>query len=227
MKYKTKLVREDKKDMIVFLPPKTMLGYLFAVKRKIPKDFGIIEFQYPKKILTTDAIETKNNFLDFIKHITKDLRKLNKIKKRNFYFIGHSLGGLFGMIIADKIDVKKMVLLVPGYNLAEAFWHSKSKQTTFCREQMIKNGMTLKKLKELWKTISPDHYFHKKAIKSEYYIKLSKKDKVIPYKNGLELIKKLEKKKTHMILKTSYLPHTLTVVFYTIFPKEIIRFLKK
>ena len=176
---------------------------------------------------STDAIETKNNFLDFIKHITKDLRKLNKIKKRNFYFIGHSLGGLFGMIIADKIDVKKMVLLVPGYNLAEAFWHSKSKQTTFCREQMIKNGMTLKKLKELWKTISPDHYFHKKAIKSEYYIKLSKKDKVIPYKNGLELIKKLEKKKTHMILKTSYLPHTLTVVFYTIFPKEIIRFLKK
>jgi len=227
MQFKTTYIRKNNKDLIIFLPPKAKIDYLFALKRKIPETFGIIEFQYPKEILTPNAIETKNNFLDFLKHVTDELKKLNKKKKRNLYFIGHSLGGLFGMIIADKIDVKKMVLLVPGYNLAQAFWKSKSKQTIYCREEMKKNGMTLKKLKELWGPISPDSYFHKKAFKSEYYIKLSKKDKVIPYSNGLKLIKELEKKKTHLILKTSYLPHTLTVVFYTLFPKEIIRFLKK
>ena len=86
MQFKTTYIRKNNKDLIIFLPPKTKVDYLFALKRKIPETFGIIEFQYPKEILTPNAIETKNNFLDFLKHVTDELKKLNKKKKRNLYF---------------------------------------------------------------------------------------------------------------------------------------------
>ena len=68
------------------------------------------------------------------------------------------MGGLFCMIIADKIKVEKVKLIVPGYNLAEAFW--KGVETQDLKNKMIKEcGTTLPKLEKIWEKISPDYYF--------------------------------------------------------------------
>ncbi len=138
---------------------------------------------------------------------------------------GHSLGGLFCMIVADKIDIKKLVLIAPAYNLAECFWNGSKTQDL--KRTMEQNGITLKRLRILWKEISPDYYFKSKAIKSKYLIKLAKKDTIIPYENGIKLASLFKRKNIDFKLKIgNTFPHELMLVSEAILPINSIRFFR-
>ena len=124
---------------------------------------------------------------------------------------GQSLGGLFCMIISDKMKIEKVKLIVPGYNLAEAFWKGESTQTL--KNKMVeKYKTTLPELKKIWKEISPDYYFKNKSFNTEFNITLSKLDKLIPISNGKKLIKALKEKNIKEHISWTKLPHQLEML---------------
>jgi hypothetical protein len=92
---------------------------------------------------------------------------------------------------------------------------------------MEQNVVTLKKLKILWKEVSPDYYFKSKAIKSKYLIKLSKKDTAIPYKNGIKLVSLFRQKNIDFKLKIGNIfPHELKLISEAMLPISTIRFFR-
>ncbi|MFA6354991.1 MAG: hypothetical protein WCW65_01020 [Candidatus Paceibacterota bacterium] len=188
----------------------------FLIRKAIPKEYGYIQYAYPNKILCSDPIKTKDNFSHLINTIIKDLDSLKDKKQRYFYMYGQSLGGLFCMIISDKIKMEKVMLIVPGYNLAEAFWKGASTQEL--KNKMIKDyKTTLSKLKKIWKEISPDYYFKRKSHNTEFNIILSKNDKVIPISNGKKLINLLKDKNIKEHISWTHLPHQLEMLKEGIF----------
>jgi esterase/lipase len=148
--------RLNKEKIIVLVDGWASFASLYFLMREfIPEQYGYIQYAYQDKILCPDPLKTKDNFSHLINTIIKDLNNLNEKKPRSIYLYGQSLGGLFCMIVADKIKIEKVKLIVPGYNLAEAFW--KGESTQGLKNEMIKNyGTTLPELKKYWKEISPD-----------------------------------------------------------------------
>ena len=223
MKIKSENKRIDKKDIIILIPPWRVPQYFFyLIEKKIPDNFGYISYFYPEEILNSDPYLTKKYFFNFINRIISDLKALNNIKPRAFYIYGQSLGALFGMIIADRININKLVLIAPGNNLAECFWSGN--KTQHLRRLMEKNHITLVKLKNLWRKISPDNYFKNKATKSKYFVQIAKKDHVIPYQNGIKLIKLFKQKNIIFKLEKDNISHEFKLILEAIHPRKAIRF---
>ena len=192
----------ERDNIFVLVSPWKVPSFVyFLIERKIPKNFGLIHYSYPKKILDEDPFLTRKYFLEIINSISRDLAKLNNQKPRNFYMYGQSLGCLFCVIVADFIKIRKMALIVPGLSLPESFWQGNS--TRELKEKMEKKGITLAKLKEIWKDISPENYFKDKALGCEFFITLSTKDRIIPYKDGLKLIELLKSENIKFTLRKS------------------------
>ena len=218
--------RLNKKDIIILLPGWDAPDYLFnRIKREIPKTYGYIHYKYSKEILNSDPLLTREYFFTVINRIIKDLEKLNKTKPRNFYIYAQSLGTDFGVIIADEIKIKKIVLILPGDNLAEAFW--KGYKTRLLKKAMKSNGIDLEKLKKELEPISPDSFFKKNGTKSKYYIVVSNKDHIIPYRNEKNLIKILRENNISFESKISHLRHIPTIIIESLFPKAALEFLLK
>ncbi len=224
MKFKKSTARLNKKDIIILLPGWEAPNYIFnRIKRDIPKSHGYIHYEYPSKILNSDPLLTREYFFSFIYKITEDLEKLKKKKPRNFYIYAQSLGSDFAVIVADKIKIKKIVLILPGDNLAEAFW--KGIKTRPLRKTMQKNGIDLKKLKEEWAPISPDSFISKNIKTPEYFVVISKKDQIIPYKNEKNVLKIFRKNKIKFHSKVSHLRHIPTIIMESLFPGDALEFL--
>ena len=223
MKIKSENKRIGKKDIVILIPPWNMpQQFFYLIEKKIPENFGYISYYYSEEILNSDPYLTEKYFLKFINRIISDLKALNKTKPRAFYIYGQSLGALFGMIVADKIYINKLVLIAPGDNLAECFWNGN--KTQHLRRLMEKNSVTLTKLKNFWRKISPDYYFKNKAVKSKYYVQIAKKDHVIPYKNGIKLIKLFKQKNIIFKLEEDNISHEFKLILEAISSRKAIRF---
>ncbi len=219
----TKKERLNKKDIILLIDCWMAPSLLyFNLDRSIPKKFGYIHFHYSGDILTNDPKLTKKNCLKFQKEIEKNVEKLNK---KNLFIYAQSLGSIFAFMLTKKYDVKKVILIVPGDNLAESFW--KGKLTQNLKNSMSKKGNTLNELKKHWETISPDYNIVKNQ-KTEYLIELSTIDKVIPYKQGERLVSLLEENNIkYKVLKDRKHTHIFKTVYETLFPKNIFKYFKK
>ncbi|MFZ4648990.1 MAG: hypothetical protein ACOYMB_05205 [Patescibacteria group bacterium] len=212
--------RLDSENILILIDAWKSYRFLFSfVKKSIPEKYGYIYYSYPDELLNPNPSKTKENFLQLIKTIIDDLELLQKTKPRSFYMYGRSLGGLFCMIVSDKIVIKKMMLIVPGSNLAEAFWlGGGTRQLKIEMERQYKT--TLLELKERWKEISPDYYFKEKSLNTRFFIILSKNDKVIPRKNGDGLIEILKKQNIKFLLKESIFSHRLVCIKESILLKN-------
>jgi len=218
--------RINKDKIIIIIPGWKFPEIVFKeFKKEIPQEFGYIHYCYSSDLLNSDPQSTKKNCLRLMEKIEKDIHKLNKIKKRKIYLYAQSLGGIFAAYIADKIDTEKIIYIVPGENLAESFW--KSTQTQDLKKEMQRKGHNLKKLKKIWKKISPDHHLKNHAKNAFYLIKLSIHDTIIPYEQGKKLIALLKKRKFKYELKEGFLPHSELCLFECLFPQNSINFFKE
>jgi len=187
MKIKKISKRLNKEKIIILIDGWQSFESLFYfIRESVPEEYGYIQYAYTNDTLNSNPIKTKENFLHLVDVILNDIKRLKTKKKRSFYMYGQSLGGLFCMIVSDKIKIEKIRLIIPGSNLAEAFWHGEG--TIEVKNEMVKKyNMTLPKLTKIWDKISPDHYLKSKSLKTEFNLTISKNDFVIPTKNGKNL----------------------------------------
>ena len=227
MQIKIEKKRVEQENIIILIPYWSSYGtkenFFDKIKKIIPPNFGYIYYYFTKDILNSDPFLTKEYFNQLLSKIEYDIQELKKSKKRTFFIYAQSLGGLFAMIISDKEDIKKCILINPGDNLSESFWYGTATQKL--KIEMEKDGITLKKLKKIWETISPDFYFKEKARKTIFFIKLSAKDKIIPVKNGEKLIELFKLKKIEYILHKNFLSHPLSLLYESLYPRKTLSFL--
>jgi hypothetical protein len=219
MQTKKETKRINKNKIIVLLPfwsdekIKEKIGeYTFdSVKEYIPQDFGYIYYKYSEDLINSDPRLTRKYFNKLISEISSDIKKIQgKKNKKEFYIFAQSLGGLFAMIISDKVNIKKISLICPGDNLAECFWNGVATQKI--KQKMKENGIKKDELKKIWLKISPDYYFKNKSKKTKFYIELSKKDKVIPYKNGNNLVRLLKERRINFEINKNALSHEIALM---------------
>lgn len=214
----TKIKKRLNKEKIIVLVDgwDSFASLYYLMRESIPEEYGYIQYAYPNELLCYDPLKTKAHFMHLIETILKDLNTLKNKKPRSFYLYGQSLGGLFCMIVSDKIKIEKVKLIVPGYNLAEAFWMGES--TQYLKNKMIeKFNTTLPELKKHWKEISPDHYFKNKSHNAEFDITLSRHDKVIPISNGKKLLKLLKEENIKEHVSWTNLSHVMEALHEGIF----------
>ena len=131
------------------------------------------------------------------------------------------------MISNSSKDISKIVLNTVGGDLAETVWSWDIAKPWF-KNDIVKQGIKLQELKQIWKDISPinniDNLQGKKIL-----MYISKKDNIIPYESqALTLFKALENKGYKVKLVTNnYLHHAFTVAYNLLRPKLYLKFLNR
>jgi esterase/lipase len=209
----------DQEDIVILIPPWKAPKNLFSkIKRTMPAHIGYIEYAYTDDMLQADPYVTKQNILELVSTINKDIEALNYSKKRNISLYGVSLGTLFCMIVADTVNVSKVRLVLPGANLAESVWCGR--RTRYLKKRMQGQGITVERLKNIWELVSPDYYFKHHSLSIPFSIVLSTHDYVIPTAQGRALIDILRAKKVRFEFVETSLYHIPTCLKDAWFTKK-------
>lgn len=181
-------------------------------KRVIKKGFSCLDYHFPKGILSPDARATRKNILETKKVIMKDVIRYKKeYRFRKIAVVGTSLGVVPALLASNgNKDVNKIVLVVPGYNLAEALWTGIA--TKRLKNKFQKEGINLRKLKKIWGDLNLSDNINKLKGK-EIFVYISRADKVIDYSQGKKFLSALKKRYRVKSYINKDLGHYLTCYF--------------
>ncbi|OGK11310.1 hypothetical protein A2954_01985 [Candidatus Roizmanbacteria bacterium RIFCSPLOWO2_01_FULL_37_12] len=178
-----------------------------------------IVYSYDKNILKPDIKETRTNILKVKKDVVEEIKSLGKQGKKEFVILGISLGSVIGVLVANETILTKLILNSVGADFAETVWTWEVVNDGFKKLLLEKQFVTLKQLKIEWMSISPVHHINN-LKKTRLLIYLSKKDEIIPYEQGLDLVNKLKKKDCSLSLRTNFnFNHLISCAFnfYNVF----------
>ena len=214
--------KSGSKKLFVLLPTwnNTFIEHYFLRNAFYGFGYSLLEYKFPQEILSSDYKATKRYFKIIERTARADMRRL----KKEYGFsrvcvIGISLGTCNACMIANgNKDVDGLYLVAPGNCLAESMWTGLRTQSI--REEMEKQGITLKDLKKYWFRLAPENNIGKMKDKPVHAI-LSRHDIIINYKCGEKLIKAIKSKKIKLIYKENrHIGHYITILLFYINPKK-------
>ncbi|SRR6266568_1953248 len=189
--------------------------------------FYCICYTYENEVFSTNIPKTIHNIKRIKNDILKTISQLKKKGYTNFSVVSVSLGGVINMLVANESnDVKKIIFNTGGADIALNVWTSSFTRGKF-KKEIINQGYTLESLREAWQSINPldnmENLNDKKIL-----IYLAKKDKAIPYSNGMRVVQELQKKKHNnyrLIINTNF-GHLLTGIYNSLNAKVYLEFLQ-
>lgn len=212
---------QQSQELFVLLPPwggRFCLN-LFLRKAILKKGCSVLEYEFPRNILSSDWERTLNYF-NFVRELVlRDVEKLkSKYKFSKISIIGVSLGCINACMVANNNDVNILCLVTPGNCLAEAMWYGAATQEI--RKDYENKKITLKDLKTYWHTLAPEtNIKNLQAKKLLAYI--SKADKVVPFYNGKTLIEKIKSYNHPVFYKIhKNLGHRVTALIFYLTPNK-------
>jgi len=155
-------------------------------------NYSYLTYDIHPDIISPDYKSTKRYLTQIIKQIKSDIKKIdNKHKFKEIHIIGFSIGSLYAINVANKIEkVNKITLVTIGNSFAACLYDSVC--TSEIKEKLIEQGMTEKKYNDYMKEFNPEENISGLKNK-EIKIILSKLDQVLKYKYGLKQIQKMRK----------------------------------
>ena len=207
----------------IYLPPWhcNFREYSF-IKRELKKYSSYLIYIFNPQILSEDSGKTLKSFNIIKNKILKDIKSLyKKYRFKRIIITGMSLGCVNALMIANNYSkIKEIYLFDPGNCLAESMWGGWKTQNL--RRAYEKQGISLKKLKSLWRSLAPENNIQNLKGK-KVHVFLAKKDGVISYSTGRKLIEKMRKLRIRFALKIDkHHGHYYTIIKELIFPKDII-----
>lgn len=161
-----------------------------------------ITYTYDKEILDPNPKVTVENVSHVVVDLLEEISRLNKQNIHDITIIGTSMGNIPAVITANKsADVDKLILNMCGNDMAQIIWSWDHVIKGF-KSEMLRNGVTLEKLSQEWKSINPKNNLANLKNK-KILLLLSKKDTIIPFQQADELRKSLIKINASTIVKTS------------------------
>lgn len=149
----------------------------FLKRRILARKYSYVSYSFKPEILSANLKLTEITFKNIRKKILSDLRKLNK-RFSEIILVGISLNSVSATMIANSSGVvSRLVLVSPGHSLAESLWSGV--RTKKIKEELVNNGVSLKKLKNSWKDLAPENNLSNLSRK-EILIYVSKADKIVP-----------------------------------------------
>lgn len=216
--------KKGSETLFIVLPPWGGFFYLnFLLRRKILKHgCSLLEYKFPKAILSSNWEITLNNFNKMRDSITEEIKKLKgerAFKKINI--VGISIGCVSACMVANNNPlIDETFLIVPGHCLAESMWQGSSTQKI--RQSYKNKGITLEELKEYWRGLAPENNVDNLKSK-KISIFLSESDVVIPFYCGRKLLDKIESLKYDLFLETNKsFGHALTALLFYLNPEKIL-----
>jgi hypothetical protein len=212
-------------ELYIFFPGNDGKIYMnYFIRRTVLNGgFSFLEYEFPEGELSSDAFLTLKFFGEVEKLIKKDIKTIIKrYNLRNINLIGVSLGCIDACIAAKSLQrINRIFLVAPIFDLSKTVWESKI--TRDLKNKMISAGMTYKKLKIIWKSLSILELI--KYIKfKEVNAIASKTDKVCLYKNDYSLIFKNKKIE---IIKNKSVGHYFCIFYFYFFPRRLLKIFKK
>jgi esterase/lipase len=199
-----------------------LLGHLLA-----SYNFKAFIFTWDKDILTNDTTITLSRFEEVKKTALLNVSNLSKKEQKNIAIFGLGQASVLGLMVANNIQsVSKIILNLVGADLSEIIWHNNLLYSDV-KEKLIKNHLTLPKLKKIWGPLSPINNLEKLHVK-EILIYLATKDEVIPFKEQEAFLNELQKKdcKIEAIVNTRH-NHALSEIVNLLRFSVYINFLKR
>jgi pimeloyl-ACP methyl ester carboxylesterase len=219
---------KNSKELFIIFPPWTGRFYLNTLLRKYisRKNCSVLEYEFPKQILSANWKKVLENFL-FIKQQTlSDVSALKqKYEFERINVIGISLGCINACMIANNnIDVKKLHLILPGHCLAESLWEGESTQEI--RDDLDDN-YNLSNLKEYWRDLAPENNIDNLKI-DDISVFLSEADKSIPFDHGKRFLEQLQSYNYPIEYKIAkHLKHSFAAIFFYLLPSKFSLFTKE
>lgn len=216
--------KKESKELFVLLPPWGGKLYYNFFPRKflIKKGFSVLEYEFPKAILSSNWKFTLDHFNFIRKSVTKEIEKLKKVYGfQRITIVGVSLGCVNACMCANNNkSIDEIFLIIPGHCLAESMWQGISTQQI--RQEYENQKISLKELKNHWHTLAPENNITNLKSK-KVSIFLSKADKVIPYYCGKKLFEKAKSKRYNLFYKiNNNLGHYLTALQFHLSPKRFL-----
>ena len=172
---------ENSENWICFLPESALK--FSHIRKKILSRINSDAYVVPKTAIQPNP-EVTRKFLDDITQIA--ISDYLKKQKSEVNVLGISLGNASAYKFANDFPVRRFVSVVPGSYLPECIWES------IATRKIAKNsGKTLEDYRDVLDDFSPIRNLDKLKAKSlEVY--LGKRDKMIPYKRGKELVDEMK-----------------------------------
>ena len=143
-----------------------------------------------------------------------------------FIIIGTSGSTPIAAMVANSDKrCKKIILNLVGNDLAECIWYSNNPILINIKSVLIRKGIILKQLKHYFSIMSYKNN-SRNLNKKDILIFLSRNDKIIPYNNGVKLLKLLNRDgiKYDLVIN-NFLGHYISGFKNIIFFNKIVNFL--
>ena len=216
-------VKNSEELFIIFPPWGGRLYYNFFLRRLlIKKGFSVLEYEFPKEILSINWKLTLRYFNFIHKSVKQEVKKLkDRYKFRAVNVVGISLGCVNGCIYANKESlVKNLTLVVPGNSIAEIIWSSVGMQKI--KKAFEDKNISLKQLKKYWSSLDPANNIGNLETK-KISVFISRADKIVPFSSGKKLIDKLQSLQYRMSYEINdNLGHYLTALHFYISPRKFL-----
>lgn len=184
-----------------------------------------ITYTYPNDTFSPNYQKTVKDLLEIKKDILLKIKQLKEEGYKTFYVFGTSLGTVLATLVANESsDVSKIILNTTGADTAESVW-SWDKINLYFKQDLHKQNITLEKLINHWKPISPQFNMDKLRDK-DILIYLSKNDELIPYSQGEKFVEKCkENKYNYRVVINQHLKHGLAGMYNLLNANIYLRFL--
>lgn len=219
--------KHNKKVVFLFAGwhSKLWMYWLFS-KILSSNGYYCITYAYDNDVFSPDTQKTTKHLNEIKDDVLSKIKKLKNEGRNEFYIFGTSLGSMIALMVADKSpDISKIILNTIGIDISETVWGWNNIYPEF-KKKLIKQNLTLEKLKKVWSPITPANNINNLKNK-KILIYLSKKDEVIPYDLGKSLVIEFEKKNyNYNLVINKNLKHTYTGIFNLINARHYLMFLK-
>ena len=218
--------KENKKVIFLLAGWYMKLWSLWPVAKILEKNgYYCICYAYDNTVFSPDVPKPIENIFLIKDDILKMIYQLKKKGYTNFSIASVSLGGVITMLVANESnDIKKIIFNTGGADIALNVWTSSTTRGNF-KKEIINQGYTLESLRVAWQSINPlDNMGNLDDRK--FLVYLAKKDKAIPFSNGMKVVYELQKKKCNyrLIINTNF-GHLLTGIYNYLNAKVYLEFL--
>lgn len=227
-KYHVMEMGERNKKVIFLLAGWYNKLWMFWIFSKILAINGYycITYAYDSDIFSPDTVKTTRHMKEIMNEILKKINQLKKEGYKDFSVFGTSLGSMIALMVANKSsEISRVILNTTGIDVAETVWGWDNLNSSF-KKKLTQQGITLVKLKKIWKSITPANNISN-LNKKKILIYLSEKDEVIPFTLGKRLIRRFDAMKYNYILvKNNKFKHLYTGAYNLFKVNVYLNFLK-
>lgn len=176
--------------------------------------YRCITYAYDADMLSPNIEGTLHNFTELKGVVLGQIETLKEEGVKTFYIFGNSLGAVLAPMIANSSkDISKVVLNLIGADLAESVWSwDNIKRVAYFKKELIKNNITLEKLKADWGSLATIHNVSNFQGK-EILAYISEQDELIPFALATRVADTLRSRYGAKVIINRHMNHGLSLMF--------------